>query len=134
VVSRLNPVRFDSGDIPSSAGVERCSQLGLTDRVRASIRTIITEAQHIKGSIEFGHRRETRHVSWSLVAIEGVEESGVQYRLKPAPQTLQLERVRRSKLNLDPRFSAFSRAIANAVSATSTPRTDNPAGAINAAT
>ena len=42
VVSRLNPVRFDSGDMPSSAGVERRFQLFLTDGVRASIGTIVT--------------------------------------------------------------------------------------------
>src|SRR6267142_2240925 len=65
VVSRLNAVRFDGGDIPSIAGVERRSQLFLTDGVRASIGTIVTEAQHIQGSIVLGHRRETRHVSWS---------------------------------------------------------------------
>ena len=57
VVSRLNPVRFDGGDIPSIAGVERRSQLFLTDGVRASIGTIVTEAQHIQGSILLGHRR-----------------------------------------------------------------------------
>jgi hypothetical protein len=49
-----------------------------------------------------GHRRQTRHVIWSLVAVEGVEQSAVQQRLKPAPQTLQLQRVSRSELNLDP--------------------------------
>jgi len=57
VVSRLNPVRFDGGDIPSIAGVERRSQLFLTDGGRASIGTIVTEAQHIQGSIVLGHRR-----------------------------------------------------------------------------
>src|SRR5260370_24321 len=35
VESRLNPVRFDGDDIPSSAGIERRSQLFLTDGVRA---------------------------------------------------------------------------------------------------
>jgi len=107
VVSRLDPVRFDGGDIPSMDGVERRSQLFLTDGVRASIGTIVTEAQHIQGSIAFGHRRQTRHVSWSLVAVKGVEQSAVQNRLKPAPQTLQLERVSRSELNLDPTVSGF---------------------------
>src|SRR5882724_4495561 len=57
VVSRLNPVRLDGGDIPSIAGVERRSQLFLTDGMRASIGTMVTEAQHIQGSIVFGHRR-----------------------------------------------------------------------------
>ncbi len=57
VVSRLNPVRFDGGDIPTIAGVERRSQLFLTDGVRASIGTIVTEAQHIQGSVVLGHRR-----------------------------------------------------------------------------
>jgi len=42
-------------------------------------------------------------VPWRrLVAVEGVEQSAVQHRLKPAPQTLQLECVSRSELNLDP--------------------------------
>src|SRR5437867_9496818 len=68
VVSRLNPVLFDGGDIPSIAGVERRSQLFVTDGVRASIGTIVTEAQHIQGAITPGHRRQTRHVSWPLVA------------------------------------------------------------------
>jgi hypothetical protein len=102
VISRLNPVRFDGGDIPSSTGVERCSQLFLTDGVRANIGTIITEAQHIQDSIVLGHGCQTRHVSRSLVAGEGVEQSAVQHRLKPAPQTLQLERVSRSELNVNP--------------------------------
>ena len=102
VVSRLNPVRFDGGDIPSIAGVERRSQLFLTDGVRASIGTIVAEAQHIQGSIVLGHRRQARHVSWSLVAVERVEQSAVQYGLKPAPQSLQVERVSRGELNLDP--------------------------------
>src|ERR1035441_7252544 len=60
VESRLNPVRFDGGDVPSIAGVERRSQLFLTDGVRASIGTVVTEAQHIQGSIVPGHRRQTR--------------------------------------------------------------------------
>src|SRR5262245_44016575 len=107
VVSRLNPVRFDSGDIPSVAGVERRSQLFLTNGVRASIGTIVTEAQHIQGSMVRGHQRETRPVSWSLLGVEGVEQSTVQHRLKPAPQTLQLERVSRSELNLDPTIVGF---------------------------
>jgi hypothetical protein len=38
VVSRLNPVRFDGGDIPSIAGVERRSQFFLTDGVRGQYR------------------------------------------------------------------------------------------------
>ncbi len=99
---RLNPVRFDGGDIPSTAGVERRCQLFLTDGVRASIGTIVTEAQHIHGSIVLGHRCQTRRVSWSLVTVEGVEQPAVQHRLKPSPQTLQLEGVSRSELNRDP--------------------------------
>ena len=47
VVSREKPVRFDGGYIPSIARVERCFQLFLTDRVRASFGTIVTEAQHV---------------------------------------------------------------------------------------
>src|SRR5271170_1868895 len=35
VESRVNPVRFDGGDIPSVTGVERRSQFFLTDWVRA---------------------------------------------------------------------------------------------------
>jgi hypothetical protein len=97
VISRLNPVRFDGGDIPSIAEVERRSQLILTDGVRASVGTIVTEAQHIQGSIVLGHRRQARYVSWSLVAVEGVKQSAVQHRLKRAPQTLQMERVGRSE-------------------------------------
>ncbi len=57
VASRLNPIGSDGGDIPSIAGVERRSQLFLTDGVRASIGTIVAEAQHIQGSIVLGHRR-----------------------------------------------------------------------------
>jgi len=57
VVSSLNPARFDGGDIPSIAWVECRPQLFLTDGVRASIGTIVTEAQHIQGSIVLGHRR-----------------------------------------------------------------------------
>ena len=98
----MNPGRFDGGDIPSTAGTERRSQLYLTDGVRAGVGPIVTEAQHIKGFTVLGHRRETRHVPRSLGAVEGVEQSGVQDRLKPASQTLQLECVSPSELNLDP--------------------------------
>ena len=101
VVSCLNSVRFDGGDIPSTAAVERCSQFFLTDGVRASIGTIVTEAQHVQGSIALGHRRQTRRVSRSLDDVECVKQSAVQHRLEPAPQTLQLECVGRSELNLD---------------------------------
>jgi hypothetical protein len=53
----ISPVRFDGDHIPSIAGVERRSQLLLTDGVRASIGTIVTEAQHMQGSILRGRRR-----------------------------------------------------------------------------
>ena len=56
VESRLNPVWFNGGDIPSIAGVERRSQLFLSDGVWASIGTLVAEAQHIQGSIVLGHR------------------------------------------------------------------------------
>ena len=107
VESRLNPVRFDGGDIPSIAGDERRSQLLLTDGVRASVGTIVTEAQHVQSSIVLGHRRQTRHVLCLLVAVESVKQSAVQNRLKPAPQTLQLEGVSRSELNLDSTVGGF---------------------------
>ena len=102
VVSRRYPVRFDGDDIPSIAGVERRSELFLTDGVRASTGTIVAEAQHIQGSIVLGHRRETCYVSWSLVAVEGMKQSAVQHRLKPAPQIIELERVGGRELDLDP--------------------------------
>jgi hypothetical protein len=54
-----------------------------------------------------------------------VEQSAVQHGVKPAPQTLQVERVGGSELNLDPTVIGLFSAIASAVSATSTPRTDN---------
>src|SRR5207247_5510738 len=79
----------------------RRSQLFLTDGVRAGIGTIVTEAQHIQGSIVLDHRRQARHVSRSLVAVERVEQSAVQHRFKPAPQAIELKRVSRSELNLD---------------------------------
>ena len=43
VESRPKPVRFDGGDIPSIAEVERRSQLFLTDRMGAGIGTSITK-------------------------------------------------------------------------------------------
>ena len=48
MVSRLNAVGFDGGDTPSIAGVERRSELFPDDGVRASIGTIVTEAQHVQ--------------------------------------------------------------------------------------
>jgi len=138
VESRLNPVRFDGDDVPSIGGAERLSQRFLTDGVRASIGTIITEAQHIHGSVALGYRRQTGHVSWPLVAVEGMEQSAVQHRLKPVAQTLQMERVGGGELDLDSTAaSVFSGgllpAIASAVSATSTPRTGNPSEAMRRA-
>ena len=74
-----------------------------------------------------GHRRETRHVSWSLVAVEGVEQSAVEHRIKRAPQRCNWNASAAANSTSIPRSSAFSRAIASAVSATSTPRTEIPA-------
>jgi hypothetical protein len=53
--SRPNSVRFDGSEIPSAAGVERRSQLFLTNRVRSDIGTFISEAQHVQGAIVFSH-------------------------------------------------------------------------------
>jgi hypothetical protein len=63
------------------------------------------------------------------VCISVLRNSGAQenyYELKHAPQALQLERVGRSELNLDPTVVGLFSAIASSVSATSTPRTDDP--------
>jgi hypothetical protein len=103
----LKPVWFNGGDMPPIAAVERRSQLFLTDWVRARIRIIITEAQHMERCIVLSDRCQTCCVSRSLVAIEGVEQSAVQHCLKLAPQTLQLERVSRSELNLDPTIAGL---------------------------
>ena len=42
VVSRQNPLRFDGGDVPAGATIERCSQISLTDGVRAGVGTLVT--------------------------------------------------------------------------------------------
>jgi len=74
----------------------------------------------------------------SLVAVEGMEQSAVQNRLKPAPQTLQLEGVSRGKLNLDPMIvdltigdptlGGFLSGNRQPVSATSTPEPSSQRG------
>src|SRR3982751_275357 len=88
VESGVNPVRIDGDNIPSIVGSEGCSQFLLTDRVRPEIGTVVTEAQYVHNSVVLCHRRQTRRVSLSLLALEGVKQSAVQDRLKPAPQTL----------------------------------------------
>lgn len=55
VESRVNPVRFEGKEVPSTAGAERRSQRFLTDGVRTSVRTIVTETQHIHGSVALGY-------------------------------------------------------------------------------
>jgi hypothetical protein len=75
--------------------------------------TIVTKAQHIQGSIVLGQRRQTRHVSWSLVAVEGVEQSAVQHRRKPAPQRSSWNASTAANSTSIPRSSAFARAIAS---------------------
>ena len=70
--------------------------------MRARIGTVLAEAHHVQGSIALGHRRETRHVPWSLVAVEGMEESTVQHRIESPPQAIELQRVNFSELNRDP--------------------------------
>jgi hypothetical protein len=104
---RLNPFRFDGGQIPPGARIECCSQFFLLDGMRTCIGTLVTEAQHIQGPIVFGYRRQTRHVSWTLIGVERVEQSAVQHRFKPAPQTLQMNRVSRNEINLDPTTVGF---------------------------
>jgi hypothetical protein len=103
VESRLNPVWFNGGNIPSIAGIERRSQFFLSDGVRTGIWTLVAEAQHIQGSIVLGHPGQARHVSWSLFAIKGVEQSAIQHCLETAPQALQMERVSRDELDVNRR-------------------------------
>jgi len=101
VESRLHPVRLDGGDIPSTAGVERGPQLLLGDGVRPGVGTFVAEAQHVQRSIRRGDRREARHVRRSLVVVQGVEQAAVQHRLEPAPQPVEVKRVRRDELHLE---------------------------------
>jgi hypothetical protein len=107
VKSRLNAIPFDGDNLPSIARAECRSQLFLTDGVRACVGTLVAEAQDIQGSIGFGHRRQARGVSRSLVDIEGVEETAVQHGLKRAAQTLQMERVSGNELDVDAAVFAF---------------------------
>ena len=129
VISRLNPVRFDGGDTPSIAGAKRRSQFFLANRVWAGIGTFVTEAQHVQGSIVLGHRGQARYVSWPLAAVKRVEQPAVQHRLKQRPKRFSWSALAAAKSTSIPRAAAFARAIAGAVSATSTPRTGNPSEA-----
>ena len=108
-----------------NAALSSCWLIG----VRAGIGPVVTETQNAHSSVALGHRRETRHVAWSLVAVEGMEQGAVEHRLKSEAQTLQLERVGRSELDLEPAVVGLRSGDATAVSATSTPRTDNPSEA-----
>ncbi len=103
----MNAVWYEADDIPSRTGVERGSELLLTDGMRADVGTFIAEAQHIQRSTGLGYRRETRDVSWPLVGVEGVEESAVQHRLKAAIQTVEMKCVSRSELGFKPALSSF---------------------------
>ena len=111
VVSRLNPVRFNGGDIPSIVGFERRSPFFLGHGVRTRSGTIVTEAQPIKGCIVLRHRRQTRHVFWPLVAVEGVEQPAVQHRLKLAPKPLPATGLATSSSHANPQVSLFLRLI-----------------------
>src|SRR5829696_1999299 len=102
VKAGLDPVRLESGDVPPGAGVERRSQLLLTDRVRARVGTLVAEAQDMQGPVVLGHRRQAGHISWSFLTVEGVEQPAVQHRREPAPQPLQPQRVSNGELGLDP--------------------------------
>jgi hypothetical protein len=51
-------------------------------RVRASTGAIFTKAQHRQGCIVPGHRRKARHISWPLVAVDGVEQPEIQHGVK----------------------------------------------------
>ncbi len=104
VESRLKHVCFDRYDLPPAAGVEGFSQVFLINGMRPDVATIVTKAQQIDSCIVFGYRREARHVFLSLVAVEGVEQSTIDYRLKLASQTLQLQCIGRSEFYSDPTF------------------------------
>ena len=97
----MNAVRFDGGDLPSSARIKRRSQIALTDGVRDSVGSSVTEAQHVQRSIVLGDRRETGDVSWSLVGIEDVKKSAVHHSFEGAAQARELERVGQSELRVD---------------------------------
>jgi len=75
--SRQTPpwARLDGGDIPAVAGIERRCQLLLLMRCGPLVSGPTSlRAQHIQGCIALGHRRQARHVTSPLIAIEGVEQ------------------------------------------------------------
>jgi hypothetical protein len=107
VVIRLDPFGFDGDDISTIVRAECRSQLFPTDGMRPGIGTFVAEAQHIQGSILLDDRRQTQCVFWPLVVFEAVEQPAVQYRVKSVPQSLQMQRVCRSKLSIEATVGSF---------------------------
>lgn len=56
----------------------------------------------MEGPLALGHGRQTRDVTRSLPAVEGVEQPAVEHRLEPAPEAGQLEHGERGELDLEP--------------------------------
>ena len=113
-------------DLPSTARAERRAQLFPADGVRASIRALVAEAQARTGFHQRRRRRQTRHVP-GRSSPSRCGTAAVQHRLKHAPQTLQRNASAAANSASIPRSPAFCRAIASAVSATSTRRPAIPA-------
>src|SRR5262245_53117927 len=82
----VNPLRFNGYNIPPVARVKGRSDLSLFDRMRTGIGTLVAEAQHIEGSLGLCHRSQAGHVPRTLVLVERVKQSTVQYRFELAPQ------------------------------------------------
>jgi hypothetical protein len=71
--------------LPPAAAMECCSQHLPGDRVRGALGTGVAEAQQVQGAAGLGHRGQTGHVAWPLLAVDAVEEPAVQHGLEPAP-------------------------------------------------
>jgi hypothetical protein len=100
---RLEQIRSDGGNAPAAAAVERCSQILLTDRMRATgLWSDVTETEHVQLPTSTRHGRQARHVVVSLIAVEGVEQPAVEHRLEHSAQTVQVQGIANHEVSMDP--------------------------------
>lgn len=98
---RADQVRINGCNAPVAVTLERDLQLGLTDRVRARVRSTITEAQEIETRTRSGHRGQTGDICAPFDIVECVEQSAVDDGVERTPQTSESERIGFDELDID---------------------------------
>ena len=96
----VDPLWADGGNTPAAARPECSPQLVLADGMRAaSVRSDVTETEHVHVSPTTRHGGKALNVRSSLLAVERVEQTAIEHRVKHSAQAVEVHGVASHELS-----------------------------------